>query len=60
MEQHRYPATNLVADYLRVAFGLAATVGPLLALDLAPPVAIVLSGLALLFGWFGSAPRSGS
>ncbi len=53
MESYRYPATALVPDYLRVALGLAATVGPLLALDLARGVAIGLSGLALLFAWFG-------
>jgi hypothetical protein len=53
MEQHRYPATSLLPDYLRVAFGLAATIGPLVALDLARPVVLVLSGLTLLFAWFG-------
>jgi hypothetical protein len=53
MEHYRYPAAVLMPDYLRVALGLAATVGPLLALDLAQAVAIVLSGLALLFAWFG-------
>ena len=53
MEHYRYPATAVVPDYLRTAFGLAATAGPLLALDLAPPIAVLLSGLALLFAWFG-------
>jgi hypothetical protein len=53
MEHYRYPARSLVSDYLRVALGLAATVGPLLALDLARGVAIGLSGLGVLFGWFG-------
>ncbi len=53
MQHYRYPATTLVSDYLRVAFGLVATAGPLLALDLARAVAVVLSGLALLFAWFG-------
>jgi hypothetical protein len=53
MEHYRYPVTTLVPDYLRVAFGLAATAGPLLALDLARGVAVALSGLALLFAWFG-------
>ncbi len=53
MEHYRYPATTLAPDYLRVAFGLAATAGPLVALDLARGVAAVLSGLALLFAWFG-------
>ncbi len=53
MEHCRYPATSLMPDYLRVAFGLAATAGPLLALDLARGVALAMSGLALLFAWFG-------
>jgi hypothetical protein len=53
MAQHRYPAKSLAPDYLRVAFGLAATLGPLLALDLARPVTAGLAGLGLLFAWFG-------
>jgi hypothetical protein len=53
MEQYRYPATTLVPDYLRVAFGLVITAGPLVALDLARGVAVLLAGLALLFLWFG-------
>jgi hypothetical protein len=53
MEHYRYPASSLVPDYLRVAFGLAATAGPLLALDLARAVTVVLAGLAVLFAWFG-------
>ena len=53
MEHYRYPATTVVPDYLRAAFGLAATAGPLLALDLARVIAVLLSGLALLFAWFG-------
>jgi len=53
MERYRYPTTSLVPDYLRVAFGLAVSAGPLMALDLASAVAILLSGLALLFAWFG-------
>ena len=53
MQHYRYPASTLWPDYLRVAFGLAATAGPLVALDLARAVAVVLSGLALLFAWFG-------
>jgi hypothetical protein len=53
MEQYRYPATTLLPDYLRVAFGLAVTAGPLVALDLARVVALLLAGLALLFLWFG-------
>jgi hypothetical protein len=53
MERYSYPTTSLVPDYLRVAFGLAVSAGPLMALDLAPSVAVLLSGLALLFAWFG-------
>lgn len=53
MSRHRYPLTNLYLDYLRVAFGLALTLGPLLLLDLATAMTWLLSGLALLFGWFG-------
>ncbi len=53
MDRYRYPTTTLVPDYLRVVLGLAATGGPLIALDLANAVTGLLSGLALLFGWFG-------
>ena len=53
MEHYRYPATTVVPDYLRTAFGLAATAGPLLALDLARAIAVLMSALALLFAWFG-------
>lgn len=53
MQHYRYPATTLISDYLRVGAGLAVTVGPLLALDLAPPLAVLLAALALLFAWFG-------
>jgi hypothetical protein len=53
LQQYRYPATSLVPDYLRVGCGLAVTAGPLLALELAAPVAILLAALALLFAWFG-------
>jgi hypothetical protein len=49
----RYPITALYADYLRAAFGLALTAGPLLLLDLAEVVAALLGALALLFAWFG-------
>lgn len=50
----RYPAAALYPDYLRTAFGLAVTVGPLLLLDLAGPVAALLAALGLLFAWFGT------
>lgn len=50
----RYPVASLYPDYLRTAFGLAVTVGPLLLLDLAGAVAALLAGLGLLFAWFGA------
>ena len=53
MTTHRYPIAVLYPDYLRVALGLGLTAGPLLLLDLAPPVAWLLAGVALLFVWFG-------
>lgn len=53
MTTHRYPIAVLYPDYLRVALGLGLTAGPLLLLDLAPPVAWLLAGVALLFAWFG-------
>ncbi|MCE3249418.1 MAG: hypothetical protein K0R41_3243, partial [Geminicoccaceae bacterium] len=53
MEHYHYPTTSLVPDYLRGAFGLAITAGPLAALDLAQGVALLLSGLAVVFAWFG-------
>jgi hypothetical protein len=49
----RYPITALYADYLRAAFGLALTAGPLLLLDLAAAVAALLGVFGLLFAWFG-------
>jgi hypothetical protein len=53
MSTHRYPISSLYSDYLRVAIGLSLTMGPLLLLDLAPAVAWLLAGLAVLFVWFG-------
>jgi hypothetical protein len=53
MVRYRYPAATLLPDYLRVGFGLAVTAGPLLALDLATAMAVLLGALALLFAWFG-------
>jgi hypothetical protein len=49
----RYPLAVLYADYLRVAFGLALTLGPLLLLEPAAVVVIPLAALGLLFAWFG-------
>jgi hypothetical protein len=45
---------TLYADYLRAGFGLALTAGPLLLLDVADALALVLGTLALLFAWFGA------
>lgn len=53
MSTHHYPIATLSSDYLRVAVGLALTLGPLLLLDLATAIAWLLSILAVLFGWFG-------
>jgi hypothetical protein len=50
----RYPITALYRDYLRAAFGLALTAGPLLLLDPVGVVAAVLGLLGLLFAWFGA------
>jgi hypothetical protein len=53
MSRHHYPIGTLASDYLRVALGLALTLGPLLLLELAAPIAWLLAALALLFLWFG-------
>jgi len=53
MSKHHYPISALSSDYLRVAVGLALTLGPLLLLDLAAAIAWLLAGLAVLFVWFG-------
>jgi hypothetical protein len=53
MSHHHYPASALYPDYLRVAFGLTLTAGPLLLLELATVPAWLLGALALVFGWFG-------
>ena len=45
---------TLYADYLRAGFGLVLTAGPLLVLDVADVVALLLGALALLFAWFGA------
>ena len=49
----RYPLAALYADYLRAAFGLALTVGPLLLLELADVLVVPLAALGLVFAWFG-------
>ena len=53
MSRHHYPINSLSSDYLRVAVGLALTLGPLLLLELASPIAWLLAALAILFFWFG-------
>lgn len=53
MSRHHYPIGTLSSDYMRVAVGLALTLGPLLLLELAAPVAWLLAALAILFVWFG-------
>jgi hypothetical protein len=53
MSRHHYPLGTLSSDYLRVTVGLALTLEPLLLLDLAPAIAWLLAGLAVLFVWFG-------
>jgi hypothetical protein len=53
MSRHHYPIGALSSDYLRVAVGLALTLGPLLLLELATPIAWLLAALAILFVWFG-------
>lgn len=49
---HRYPASSLLSDGLRAAFGLATTFGPLLLLDVARFLALILAGLGLVFAIF--------
>ena len=53
MSRHRYPIGTLTSDYMRVVVGLLLTLGPLLVLELATPVAWLLGSLAVLFAWFG-------
>ena len=53
MSRHHYPIGALSSDYMRVAVGLALTLGPLLLLELAAPIAWLLAVLAVLFFWFG-------
>jgi hypothetical protein len=48
-----YPVAALCGDYLRVAFGLALTLGPLLLLEPAAVVVMPLAALGLVFAWFG-------
>ncbi len=52
--QYRYSGTVLSKDYLRAGVGLVATAGPVIWLDPLPTVAMVLTGLAVLFGVFAA------
>ena len=54
MTCHRYPASALFADYARAALGLGLTLPPLLLVRMAPPVAAIFAGLAVLFALFAS------
>lgn len=54
MNLHRYSLRALTGDYLRAAAGLAITGGPLLLLDVAGGVAVVLGALSGLFAIFGA------
>lgn len=54
MSQHRYPPRTLWIDYCRALLGLGLTLGPLLAVPVAPALALLLAGLAALFTWFGA------
>jgi hypothetical protein len=46
---HRYPTPALLADGVRAGFGLAATIGPLLFLEVALPLGVVLGVLGVIF-----------
>lgn len=46
---HAYPTDKLVGDYGRAALGFTLVMLPLLTVDLAPWLALLLGGLALLF-----------
>lgn len=50
---HRYPFSEIGADYLRSAAGLALTAGPVLFAELLPAFTIILGALALLFAGYG-------
>lgn len=51
---HRYSRPALLADGGRALLGLSLTLGPLVLLDTAAPVAWLLAALAALFAWFGA------
>lgn len=49
LSSHRYPSGALFLDGLRAVFGVFVTIGPLLILDVAFPLAIVLGALGSVF-----------
>ncbi len=49
MGTHRYPTLSLLTDSLRALFGITATFGPLLVLDVVWPLALILGALGLIF-----------
>jgi len=53
MPAYRYPTRSVVADYLRAGVGLVFTGGPIAVSGIAPGVAAVLGGFAVLFAVFG-------
>ncbi len=53
MTTHRYPPGRLASDFGRTAFGLAVSLGPLLAVDLPPIATAIFAALAVLFGAYG-------
>jgi hypothetical protein len=53
MKRFRYPANALIGDYLRAGIGLTATAGPVVVLETALPVTVVLGCFSILFTIFG-------
>lgn len=49
----RYPMASICGDYLRAGLGLVLSLGPLLLLDVAGPLVVLLGVLGALFAWFG-------
>jgi hypothetical protein len=52
MSRHHYSGKVLAGDYLRAGSGLIITAGPVLLLNPAPAVAVILGVLSLLFAAF--------
>ena len=49
---HRYPASTLLSDGFRAAFGIMATLSPLAFLDVAWPLVLILGGVGAIFLFF--------